>query len=149
MNCPNLKNKKILKKSLLVLLGIIIISFIHSPILYRSEAKNTTTYTANKFIYYSINQNHQSTKSISAKQTNWLERSFEQYSIVWLIISSAIGGVIGASVKLAFEVVLPARLKERREVIVLTHKYTTPILLAAEALRNRLSNMIKLIDLAE
>jgi uncharacterized protein YdcH (DUF465 family) len=94
-------------------------------------------------------QASKNSQNTSSKSASWLERSFEQHSIALILISSVIGGLVGASAKLIFEVILPDKLKERREIISLTRKYTTPILLAAEALRNRLFNMIKFINLVE
>jgi hypothetical protein len=78
-----------------------------------------------------------------------LQRSFEEHSIAWLLISSVVGGFIGASAKLIFENILPQRLQQRREVIAVKRKYATPILLAADDLRNRLKNMIKYINKIE
>lgn len=76
----------------------------------------------------------------------WIQKSFEQYSILWLLTSSILGGIIGASTKLLFEVVFPYHLQQRNEVIAIKRKYTTPILLAAELLRNRFKNIIKNIE---
>lgn len=33
----------------------------------------------------------------------WLTRSFSQYTVGWILISSLVGGIIGASVRFAFE----------------------------------------------
>jgi hypothetical protein len=79
----------------------------------------------------------------------WLTRSFQEHSILWLLLSSIIGGVIGATVKFLFESLLPQRLLQRREILAVKRKYSTPILLAADELRDRLQNMIRLIDLIE
>jgi hypothetical protein len=76
----------------------------------------------------------------------WLTRSFQEHSILWLMLSSVIGGVIGATVKFLFEGVLPQRLIQKREIIAVKRKYSTPILLAADELRDRMQNMIRLID---
>jgi len=79
----------------------------------------------------------------------WLTRSFQEHSIVWLLLSSIIGGVIGATVKFLFESLLPQRLTQKREIIAVKRKYSTPILLAADELRDRMQNMISHIDLIE
>jgi hypothetical protein len=74
---------------------------------------------------------------------DWLQKAFEANSVIWLLLSSLIGGIIGASLRLVFEVLLPQSLQQRREALAVELKYRTPILLAAEELRNRLSNIIR------
>lgn len=80
---------------------------------------------------------------------DWLQLSFEQNTILWLLVSSVLGGIVGASMRFVFDVILPQQLQQRREVIAVKRKYRTPILLAAEELRNRLGNIIKNIKLIE
>jgi hypothetical protein len=46
--------------------------------------------------------------------SSWLTRSFDQYTVAWLLLSSIIGGVVGASVKFLFDDVLSPRLGSRR-----------------------------------
>lgn len=79
----------------------------------------------------------------------WLTKSFEEHSILWFLISSVVGGVIGAATTFLFESFLPQWLQQRREVLATKRKYSTPILLAADELRKRLENIIKFIDLVE
>src|SRR4051794_30715081 len=67
----------------------------------------------------------------SASESGALQHSFEEHSVLWLLVSSTLGGILGASFKWVFEVVLPHRLQQRREVIAIKRKYATPILLAA------------------
>lgn len=81
--------------------------------------------------------------------SDWIQQSFEQNSIVWLLLTSALGGLIGASMRYLFDVLLPQRLQQRREVLSIKRKYATPIVLAADEFRTRLENMIKLIDIIE
>ncbi len=77
---------------------------------------------------------------------DWLQQSLEENTILWLLVSSILGGIVGASMRFVFDTVLPQRLQQRREVIAVKRKYRTPILLAAEQLRNRLANIIKHIE---
>jgi hypothetical protein len=125
------------------------IGLIQFCLLEQVEAKVLNNYSIATLSSSSVAQASKNSQSTSSKSAGWLERSFEERSITWILISSVIGGLVGASAKLIFEVILPDRLKERREIISLTRKYATPILLAAEALRNRLFNMIKFIKLVE
>jgi hypothetical protein len=79
----------------------------------------------------------------------WLTKSFAEYSIIWLLISSVLGGFIGAFFRLLFDVIFPQWFKDRREILSAKRKYSTPILLAAVELRDRLENIITLINLVE
>jgi hypothetical protein len=76
----------------------------------------------------------------------WLQQSFQENTIVWLLISSVLGGIIGASVHFLFDFLLPQQAQQRREVISVKRKYATPVLLAAAELRGRLGNMIRFIE---
>lgn len=80
---------------------------------------------------------------------DWLTKSFQDHSIIWLLVSSILGGIIGASIKFLFDVFLPQHLKDRRDIIAAKRKYATPILLAADDLRKRFSNIIQYINLIE
>jgi hypothetical protein len=80
---------------------------------------------------------------------DWLQTAFEENSVLWLLVSSLLGGVIGASLRLVFEVILPQRIQQQREALAVERKYRVPILLAAEELRNRLGNIIRNINAIE
>ena len=79
----------------------------------------------------------------------WLQNSFQENSILWLLLSSILGGIIGASMRFVFEVILPQQLQQRQQVIAAKRRYATPILLAAEDLRRRLENIIRHIQNVE
>jgi len=79
----------------------------------------------------------------------WFTKSFQEFSILWLLFSSVIGGLIGASLKFVFDNLLPEKLTKKREILTIKRKYSTPILLAADNLRKRLVNIIKYIDRIE
>jgi hypothetical protein len=80
---------------------------------------------------------------------DWLSKSFQEFSILWLLFSSVVGGIIGASIKFVFDNLLPNKLTTKRELYLVKNKYSTPILLAADQLRKRLDNMIQYIDLVQ
>jgi|GEM_PF-2320015 len=90
-----------------------------------------------------------SNQSVSSNLITWFNYSFQSNSVMWLLISSFLGGIIGASSKFIFEIILPSQLKEKKEVVVIARKYSIPILVSAEALRNRLDNMIRLHETIE
>ncbi len=79
----------------------------------------------------------------------WLQQSFQENTLLWLLLSSIVGGIVGASTKLLFEVLVPEKIQEKREIIRIKRKYSTPVLLAAAELRGRLGNIIKYIDTIE
>jgi hypothetical protein len=80
---------------------------------------------------------------------DWLQLSLEENTVLWFLISSVLGGIIGASMRFVFDVILPQQLQQRREVITVERKYRTPILRSAEELRNRFGNIIKNIKWIE
>ena len=73
-------------------------------------------------------------------------RSFEQYSILWIVLSAGIGGIIGGWSKFLFEQMLPAQMKMRMEARQAFKKYRYPIIRAADALDRRLQNFVQFVD---
>ena len=49
--------------------------------------------------------------------SEWLTKSFQEHSIIWLLISSILGGLFGATFEFLFETLLPQRLTQRREFL--------------------------------
>lgn len=80
---------------------------------------------------------------------SWLQQAFQENTILWLFLSSVVGGIIGASTKFIFDVVLPQRVQRGREAIIAKRKYASPILHTAIALRDRAENIIKNIHVIE
>jgi hypothetical protein len=80
---------------------------------------------------------------------NWLNNPFNETSIIWLLLSALLGGVIGASIKFVFDYLLPENLKSRKELLEIKSKYAVPIFHSAVQLRKRLDNIVKLIKLIE
>lgn len=85
----------------------------------------------------------------SAPQPNnvidFLEKSIEEHSLIWLISSTTVAAFIASLFKLLFEEIFPSKFRGRALVIATKRQYSTPILLAAVELRNRLGNMIRYI----
>ena len=127
----------------LVFVSLIVIGLLGSPVKVLAENQKKVPSIP---IKTEISKNE---KIINSQNSNFLKESFEEHSLAWLFISSVLGGIVGASFKFLFEVILPYDFQKRREAIVIKRKYSTPLLLAAEALRNRLENMIKFIDRIE
>lgn len=73
----------------------------------------------------------------------WLVSSFSQYTVGWILISSLVGGIIGASVRFAFEDVLRPWLGWWRDTDRLVKRYTTPLLRATEALERRINILVR------
>ena len=57
---------------------------------------------------------------------DWLGQSFDQYTVVWLLITSIIGGIVGASIKFLFEGLLTPRVTSKRDTRRLVRPYTVP-----------------------
>ena len=75
-----------------------------------------------------------------------LFRSFEENSIIWILISLGVGGVIGATIKLLFEQVFGPRVEGRRAARQALRAYSFPFLRAADALDAGLANLIRFAD---
>lgn len=75
-----------------------------------------------------------------------LFRSFEENSIIWILLSLGVGGVIGATIKLLFEQVFGPGLESKRTAKRALSTYTYPLLRAADALDARLANLIRFVD---
>jgi hypothetical protein len=73
---------------------------------------------------------------------DWLQKSFQENSVVWLLISSVIGGIIGSTTKFIFDVILPQRLQNNSQAKKLVAKYRNPILRASLDFQSRLYNIV-------
>ncbi len=73
-------------------------------------------------------------------------RSFEEYSIIWIIISAGIGGLIGSLIDFVFNQLIAPKLQISRDSKAAIKKYRYPILRSADALDRRLENLIKFVD---
>lgn len=63
-------------------------------------------------------------------------------SVVYLLLAAAIGGLVGASLKLIFEVVLGGHIVHRREIARLLSKRKVPLVAAADSLASRIGNFL-------
>lgn len=77
---------------------------------------------------------------------NWLTESFAEHSILWMLLSSIVGGVIGASVKFVFDDVLRPWWGWRRETARIVDQYATPLVRSAEALERRINILIRNVN---
>jgi hypothetical protein len=71
-----------------------------------------------------------------------LSKSFNEHSILWLVLSSLIGGIVGAAIHSMFEEIINPRLRERRKIEKVVRRYTVPILRSADSLRGRIFNFL-------
>jgi hypothetical protein len=74
---------------------------------------------------------------------NWLTQSFQQYTVAWIVISSLVGGMIGAFVKFLFEDVLRPFFGWRRDTAAIVRRYTTPLIRSAESLERRINILVR------
>jgi hypothetical protein len=77
---------------------------------------------------------------------SWLTRSFDEYTLIWLVISSTLGGAIGAAITFLFQDLLGPWLTYRRESDRILRKYTTPLLRSATRLENRINIVVRNAD---
>ena len=64
-------------------------------------------------------------------------------SLGLLLLSSVVGGVIGASIKLTFSTILPDRIRDARAARRLISRHRNPLIRSADALASRISNMLR------
>ena len=68
--------------------------------------------------------------------------SFNQYTPAWILISSIIGGVVGASIKFLFDKILSRRFNKNSEANEALKHYSFPLLKSAASLHKRLDFII-------
>lgn len=78
--------------------------------------------------------------------SNWLTHAFGQFTLGWVLISSVVGGAVGAGLKFLFEGLLTPRLTRRREARRLIDLYTAPLTRSAEALERLINNHVRNFD---
>ena len=74
---------------------------------------------------------------------NILLQSFQDYSIIWIIVSAGVGGLLGALIKFIFEQILATRYQYEFDAKKVLRKYKDPILRSADSLDRRLENFIR------
>lgn len=79
---------------------------------------------------------------------SFLTKSFEQNSILWLIIAAVVGGIIGGFCQFLFQDYLKPKLERSRSSKAAMHKYRYPLLRAAEMLDIRMENLINYADVS-
>jgi hypothetical protein len=77
----------------------------------------------------------------------WFTAAYEEHSIAFVFLSALVGGLIGASLKLLFEFLIPEGMKARREARAIVARYRSPIVRAADALRGRIGNLLSMSGL--
>jgi hypothetical protein len=73
---------------------------------------------------------------------DWINQSFQDRTVVWLLISTVLGGVVGSGITFVYQDVLRPWLSFRRDTERLVRTYTTPLLRATEALERRIDNFV-------
>jgi hypothetical protein len=77
---------------------------------------------------------------------DFLFRSIEEHSLLWMIISAGLGGVVGAMIKFIFETVIASRYQNTVSAKKMLRRYRYPLLRAADSLDRRLENMIRFVN---
>jgi hypothetical protein len=73
-------------------------------------------------------------------------RSIQEHTVLWVLISAGLGGIIGALIKFVFETVVALKYEQRVTARKMLRRYRYPLLCAANSLDRRLQNMIKFIE---
>ncbi len=77
---------------------------------------------------------------------NIFTQSFEQYSILWLLLSGVIGGLISSTIKFLYDQVWGPALQQRRATKTAIANYKYPLLRAADTLDRRIQNFYQYGD---
>jgi hypothetical protein len=77
---------------------------------------------------------------------NFLLRSIQEHTVLWILISAGLGGIMGALIKFVFETVAALRYQQRVTARKMLRRYRYPLLRAADSLDRRLENMINFIE---
>lgn len=75
-----------------------------------------------------------------------LLNSFQEHSIIWILISAGGGGLIGATINFLFSEILAPRLRRQRESKAALRRFKHPLLRAADTLDRRLQNFISFVE---
>ncbi|TLU88134.1 MAG: hypothetical protein FDX30_01480 [Chlorobium sp.] len=76
----------------------------------------------------------------------FLTRSIEEHSLIWVVISAGFGGIIGALIKFIFETVIALRYEQSISAGKMLSRYRYPLLRTADSLDRRIENMIRFVD---
>jgi hypothetical protein len=68
---------------------------------------------------------------------------FEQFSAIWILVSSLIGGIVGASIKFLFDKILSGRYSKNNKAKEALEQYSFPLLQSTKSLHQRLDFIIK------
>ncbi len=77
---------------------------------------------------------------------DWLIQSIEEHSVLWVVISAGVGGVIGCFIKFIFDQILAYWISERREIMGIVVQYSKPILRAADTLEREINIFVQNVD---
>jgi hypothetical protein len=77
---------------------------------------------------------------------NFLLRSIQEHTVLWILVSAGLGGIIGALIKFLFETVAALHYEQKITARKMLRKYRYPLLRAADSLDRRLDNMITFIE---
>lgn len=75
-----------------------------------------------------------------------LEKSFSQTSIIWLILSAGIGGLIGSTIKYLFEQIISPRTNYKRNARYSLKRFSNPLMLSASSLARTTELYLKNLD---
>jgi hypothetical protein len=75
-----------------------------------------------------------------------LLQSFQEHSLIWILISAGVGGLIGALIKFLFEQILSTRYQHEFKSRAALKMYKYPILRSADSLDRRLQNYVQFVE---
>lgn len=74
---------------------------------------------------------------------DWLTTNLQEHSLVFIVVSTALGVFVGTLAKFSVDDVLAPLLGDRREIRRVVRTYTTPLTRSAESLERRINNLVR------
>ena len=74
---------------------------------------------------------------------SWFTTSFNEFTLGWLLLSTILGGVVGAVITLVFDEILKPKIAMRREEKRIYKKYQYPLLSAANSLERQINTIVR------
>jgi len=75
-----------------------------------------------------------------------LFRSFEEHSIVWIILSAGVGGLIGATIDFLLQNVLTSRMQSSKAARDAINRYKYPLIQSVESLRKLIELLFQFVE---
>lgn len=74
---------------------------------------------------------------------SWFTQSFQEHTVVWLLVSSVLGGIIASAIQFLFEDIFRPAIGWRREAKQIVRRYAVPLVRSADILERRINILVR------